>query len=149
MNTRSKSTLFLIEQLIVVAVFAICAVACISILTSSFFFAHDSSDTSRALIEAQSSAEIFKATNGDFQAVADMMGGTLSFDDSNEVSVNVFFDRHWQVVSYEQTGGFVLRLEKDETFAETSAVSPVMAQLSVSRALGYSLISFPVAARGA
>ena len=144
MNTRSKSTLFLIEQLIVVAVFAICAVACISILTSSFFFAHDASDTSRALIEAQSSAEIFRATGGDFQVVADIMGGTFSDQDANEVAVNVFFDRHWDVITYQQPGGFVLRLELDDNF---SSVSPVMAQLSVSRAIGDSLVSFPVAAR--
>ena len=146
-STRSKSTLFLIEQLIVIAVFAICAVACISILTSAFFFATDSGDTSRALIEAQSSAEVFKATGGDFWAVADMMGGTVNIGDSSEILVSVFYDRHWQVVSYEQTGGFVLHIAGEALAPGESALSPVLGEVSVSRVVGDSLISFPVAAR--
>jgi len=147
-STRSKSTLFLIEQLIVVAVFAICAVACISILTSAFFFAHDSSDTSRALIEAQNSAEIFKATGGDFEAVADLMGGAVNVDGYNRPVLRVFYDRHWQTVAYEQIGGFVLNIEGETPLAPGDFQRrAVMGELSVSRVAGDSLIAFPVAAR--
>ncbi|MCL2248955.1 MAG: hypothetical protein FWC13_06765 [Oscillospiraceae bacterium] len=152
MTTRSKSTLFLIEQLIVVAVFAICAVACISILTSAFFFAMDSSDTSRALIQAESSAEVFKATGGDLQRIAELTGGTVSFDDSNRPILTVFYDRQWQVVSYEQTGGFVLHIVSKPGGLAAGSESGIpqslsLGELSVSRAAGDSLVSFPLAAR--
>ena len=148
MSTRNKSTLFLIEQLIVVAVFAICAVACISILTSSYFFAYDSAGTSRALIEAQNAAEIFKATGGDFQTVADLMGGVVHNDSSSgHVLLSVFYDRNWQVVSYEHARGFVLHIEEVLTLADTASSSLALGELSVLRVSGDSLISFPLAAR--
>ena len=137
----------MIEQLIVIAVFAICAVTCISILASSFFMAHDSSDTSRALIEAQSSAEFFKATGGDFGAVADMAGGSVSVDESQRVLVSVFYDRQWQVVSFAQADGFVLHITSEVAFSEVSAFGLVMGELSVSRVVGDSLVSFPLVAR--
>jgi len=143
MNTRSKSTLFLIEQLIVIAVFAICAVACISILTSAFFFAMDSGDTSRALIQAESSAEIFKATGGNLQSVAELMGGDIGYDDSNRPKLTVFFDRQWQVVSQEQSGGFVLNIVGEPELSQSLSLG----ELSVSRTAGDSLVSFPLAAR--
>jgi len=45
MVRRSRSTLFLMEQLIVIAVFAICAAACVKILTTSYFMAKQTRDT--------------------------------------------------------------------------------------------------------
>jgi hypothetical protein len=152
MTTRSKSTLFLIEQLIVIAVFAICAVACISILTSAFFFAMDSGDTSRALIQAESSAEIFKATGGNLQSIANLVGGVVSFDDSNRLVLTVFFDRQWQVVSYEQAGGFILHIVSETggfaAGSETELAQTLsLGELSVSRTAGDSLVAFSLAAR--
>ena len=63
MKWRSRSTLFLMEQLIAIAVFAICAAVCVKIL----FVAHqktvDAVDTRYALIIAENAAEIFKASD--------------------------------------------------------------------------------------
>jgi len=95
MNTRSKSTLFLIEQLIVIAVFAICAAACISILASAYFTAEDSRDISSALLVAESGAEAFKATNGDLSSVARVLGGTVSTAAGTD-TLTVYYDEHWQ-----------------------------------------------------
>jgi len=78
-----------------------------------------------------------------------MAGGTVTVDESMKVSVSVFYDRHWQVVSVEQAGGFVLQLEGEDGISMNSPKSEVvMGKLSVSRVKGDSLVSFPVAARG-
>ena len=74
MNTRSKSTLFLIEQLIVIAVFAISAAACITILTSAYFTSVESRDIKNAILVAENVAETFKATNGSPESIAGLLG---------------------------------------------------------------------------
>ncbi|MCL2391499.1 MAG: hypothetical protein FWC66_02675 [Oscillospiraceae bacterium] len=144
MRTRSKSTLFLIEQLIVIAVFAICAAACISILANAFFLARDSRDVSNALLVAERVAESFKAFAGDFEKTAEMSGGTRAvLEDGSEV-VLVFINEQWQV-SDEADAHFFLKLSGDYDFALSNLLS---SELSVVRmATGESLVAFPVAVR--
>jgi type II secretory pathway pseudopilin PulG len=100
-HKRSRSTLFLIEQLIVIAVFAICAAACARILTSAYFSAKDARDLSNAILAAESSAEIFKASYGDFGKVAELMGGVSGVVDGSAVAV-VYFDDSWHVCAVDE-----------------------------------------------
>jgi len=112
MTNRSKSTLFLIEQLIVIAVFAICAVACISILTAAYFNANDSKALSHAVLKAESAAEVFKVTGDDFSAMADILGGTTTVTGLGTAGVSVvavYYDNTWKVSS-ETNAYYVLNL---------------------------------------
>jgi type II secretory pathway pseudopilin PulG len=77
MRERSKSTLFLIEQIIVIAVFAVCAAVCVKILTVSFLMTENAVDTRNALAVAESAAESFKAFNGDVERVFEIMSGDV------------------------------------------------------------------------
>jgi len=151
MTHRSKSTLFLIEQLIVIAVFAICAVACISILTAAYFNANDSKATSHAILKAESAAEVFKATGGNEHAIMDILGGTHGEKFNYSVrqfypAVTVYYDSFWQVSS-EENASFVLFI----TFvpSNTGFDRFIMSELSVERITGEELVAFPLAARGA
>jgi len=102
MNQRSKSTLFLIEQLIVVAVFAICAAACISIMVAAYFNANESRSISNALVRAESAAEVFKATSGDVDSIADILGSDVSWVmsiDSEHTTITVHYDSQWQTIN--------------------------------------------------
>jgi len=144
MNNRSRSTLFLIEQLIVIAVFAICAVACISILTAAFSYAGDTKATAHALIAAESGAEVFKATGGDINAVADIMGGVTGAGGSGTAAIVVFYDSSWQVSS-ETDASFVLSLIVDAP-GNSNDIVLVTAELTVCRMTGEQLIVFPLAA---
>ena len=108
---RSWSTLFLIEQLIVIAVFAMCAAACARILTAAHFNATDSRDIGNAILQAENGAESFKAVSGDFETFAVIMGGT--FDRAGGI-VTVFFDNRWQVSS-EADADYVLLLKNSST----------------------------------
>jgi len=148
MTNRSKSTLFLIEQLIVIAVFAICAVACISILTASYFYANDGSAVSNAIIKAESGAEVFKVTGRDFSAAADILGGSTTSEGlgADGVSVlSVFYDKSWQICS-ENNANYVLHLII-ESVQGAADFEIITGRVTVRRISGEELISLKVAAR--
>ena len=146
MTHRSKSTLFLIEQLIVIAVFAICAVACISILTSAYFTANDSKATSNAILVAESGAEVFKATGGDANAVALILRGSPGIVGTSGIFVTVFYDSSWQVCG-ETGASYVMHIMAD-TMTRSQDFSLIQGELSVSKITGEELVAFPIAARG-
>jgi len=149
MTNRSKSTLFLIEQLIVIAVFAICAVACISILTAAYFNANDSKATSHAILKAESAAEVFKATGGNERAVMEILGGTRGEKYDYSVrqffpAVTVYYDSAWQV-SNEENASFVLLIA---VYPSTTGLDTfVLSDLTVEKITGEELVAFPLAAR--
>ena len=146
MNNRSRSTLFLIEQLIVIAVFAICAVACVSILATAYFYAGDSNAAGHALIAAESGAEIFKATGGDFGAVADMLGGVADGSGSSG-SVVVYYDKSWQACGIADARYFLnfVGIAPDDS----PGSNLITGELIVAKITGEELLAFPVAARAA
>lgn len=126
-QTRRKSTLFLVEQLIVIAVFALCAVACISILTASFFMARDSKDTANALIIAQNCAETLKAP-----------GSSLSF------GFMVYYDKDWKAIRTSESAAFVLTISGDVSLHDGDSFF-YDGTVAVNKINGESLVSLPVA----
>jgi len=142
MTQRSKSTLFLIEQLIVIAVFAICAAACINILTAAFFISNNTSAEDHAILRAESAAEVFKATGGDEGAVMSILGGTSGVR-GGYPGVTVFYDTGWQNSS-EENASYVLHIGYRPTGISNSLV---VAELTVDRITGEELVAFPLAAR--
>ncbi|MCL1807192.1 MAG: type II secretion system GspH family protein [Oscillospiraceae bacterium] len=77
-NGRSKSGLFLIELLVVITVFALCAAFCVRIFTSAYLAGIKSRDVSRALNIAKSAAEAYKVT-GDAARSASLAAGEDQF----------------------------------------------------------------------
>jgi len=146
MTQRSKSTLFLIEQLIVIAVFAICAAACVSIMTTAFFFTNDSASKSNAIIRAESAAELFKATGGDFTTMSETLGGLATQDENTGAVITVFYDSLWNIDNGLRVS-YVLRLAIDPPSQSGSDYSIVTGEVSISRYSGEELISFQLAAR--
>ncbi|MDR0273537.1 MAG: hypothetical protein LBI27_09500 [Clostridiales bacterium] len=80
---KSKSSLFLMEQIVVITVFAICAAVCVKILSLSFIMTDDAVVTRNALLAAENAAESFKAFSGDLERVV------LDEDDRFDLSVAV------------------------------------------------------------
>jgi type II secretory pathway pseudopilin PulG len=149
MTQRSKSTLFLIEQLIVTAVFAICAAACISILTVSYFYAIDSQSTGNAILKAESAAEIYKATGGNVLLTADLLGGVAEtggpghFGDYNAA---VYYDKSWNI-SNEPDAAFILRINSTGTSYASHGLILQSGGITVEKNTGEQLVAFTVAAR--
>jgi prepilin-type N-terminal cleavage/methylation domain-containing protein len=119
---RSKSGLFLIELLIVIAVFAVCAAICVSLFAEAHLTAALSRDTTHAVNLARNAAEEFKAT------------GRIE----REV---YYYDGEWNPVQDEDGAVFVLRMgfTADETLPTCF--------VTVARAAGESLISLTAAVK--
>jgi len=141
MNQRSRSTLFLIEQLIVVAVFAICSAACVRILASSYLTARESKDVTNAILVAESGAESFKAFVGDMGKTAETLGGAASETGGVGEAV-VYYDRQWKACGADGAS-YVFRLVGLEP--EARAPSLLQGVINVERITGESLVSFTVA----
>jgi len=152
MTHRSKSTLFLIEQLIVIAVFAICAVACISILTAAYFNANDSKATSHAILKAESAAEVFKATGGDVFLAADILGGVAELGGIGhfgDVYLTIYYDSSWQntIVS---NASYILTIDASASMHTTSSslnFAVMSGSVRIERITGEELVFFPVITR--
>jgi len=150
MTQRSKSTLFLIEQLIVVAVFALCAVACVSIMVAAYVNANESHTLSHALHKAESGAEVFKATSGNANAIANILGGVSSGDihDSIPSSIIVYYDHDWQTINHNtEDAQYILTIMFDKPQQTTGELRLVTGQLNINRATGEELITLPLTAR--
>jgi len=143
MNNRSRSTLFLIEQLIVIAVFALCAAACARILSAAYFSANDSRDLSNAIHTAESCAEAFKAVGGDQEKVTEILGGTLGVN--NDVNTVAYYDGDWLVCGKENANYRVVLSVADPTIRDTQLLAGVV---SVQKLGGEEIFAITVAAWG-
>ena len=144
MTVRSRFTLFLMEQLVVILVFAICAAACVRILTESYFMATDSRNTGNAIQAAESAAECYKAVKGDVAKVAEIMGGASSGTSGAGVAF-IYYDEDWTVCS-ELRASYRMRLTSG-----SETVGPVRlypGELSVEKLDGEVLLALTVTARG-
>jgi type II secretory pathway pseudopilin PulG len=149
MTQRSKSTLFLIEQLIVIAVFAICAAACISILTASFFYATDAQAAGNAILKAETAAELYKATGGDIIMIAEFLGGVVKSGgdgQSGAIHAAVYYNQAWQI-SNEASAIFVLRINSTGTSYSAHGIMLESGGITVEKITGERFVDFPLAAR--
>ena len=141
MNRRSRSTLFLMEQLIVIAVFAVCAAACVKILTASHFMATDTRDTSFAIRVAENCAECYKAVSGDAGKDAQILGGSTTGADNTLV---VYYDKSWKTCG-EKDAAYKLTMANAAPQDAGKAATLTSCDLSVAKLTGEVLITFPVA----
>ena len=68
---RSKTPLFLMEQLIMILVFSIAAILCLQGFTTADRLSQEQTDVSQAVVLAQNMAELLKAHKGDYQTAAE------------------------------------------------------------------------------
>ncbi|MDD3347746.1 hypothetical protein [Oscillibacter sp.] len=72
---RSKAPLALMEQLVMVLVFALAAALCMQVFALSDRISRQNETMDRALLEAQNAAEILKNDHGDYEKAAREWGG--------------------------------------------------------------------------
>ena len=134
-QSKSRSTLFLIEQLVAVAVFAVCAAVCVSIFIHAYLMANEARDIGNGLKVAKNASEAFKA----FADVHETAGFIRGYDDGTYV---VYFDRDWRV-SHRSDAAYVLRLSPDY---DQSSQGISVGNLSVERISGEVVVAFAIAA---
>ena len=87
----TRSGLFAIELLIAVGVFSLCAAICVGLFVRSEVMSQDSAGLNRAVAEARSAAECFKAVGGDLEKTAELTGGQIIGDTTLFIS----YDHSW------------------------------------------------------
>ena len=142
MNGRSRSALFLMEQLIVIAVFSICAAVCANIFIGSYITARESRDMKHALALAKNTAESFKAFGSLERAAEVLAGSAYSMDGS--AGALIYFDEEWRVCGED---GAAYELRAALRGGDDNAALPLLCDLSVSHIAGEEILGFAVAAR--
>ncbi len=105
----TRSGLFAIELLIAVGVFSLCAAICVGLFVRAEIMSRDSADLNRAVSEARSAADCFKAAGGDLRKTAELTGGDIV----QEAALFVEFDENWQKLPAGEQGTFELTIAPD------------------------------------
>lgn len=110
---RSKAPLALMEQAVMILVFALAAALCVQAFVFSNRTSQLIADRDRAAVMAQNAAELTKrfgqdsGTDGAFASVAEELGG--SYDEGRVV---VYYDGEWDTVSDGDGAAFTLTVDR-------------------------------------
>ena len=92
----TRSGLFMIELLIAVGVFTLCAAVCVGLFVRSEVMSRESADLTRMTTAARNIVECWKAAGGDFEKAAELCGGG-----GGTSAVTVLYDEDWHVLPYQ------------------------------------------------
>lgn len=105
---RSKAPLALIEQAVMLAVFALACVLCLRAFVWADLRSEGSAARDEGLLVVQNAAELIKSCRGDFFAAAERYGGRWDGE-----TWTVRYDEHWTAT--EENAVFVLRAWPEES----------------------------------
>ena len=92
----TRSGLFMIELLIAVGVFTLCAAVCVGLFVRSEVMSRESADLTRMTAEARNVVECWKASGGDFERAAELCGGS-----GGTSALTVQYDADWNQIPYQ------------------------------------------------
>lgn len=101
----TRSGLFTIELLMAVGVFSLCAAICMGLFVRAEVMSRNSSDLNRAVTEARSVVECFKAAGGDIERTALLTGGSVMAG-----TLYLEYDENWNRLGPWLMGTFKLTL---------------------------------------
>ena len=133
---RSKAPLVLMEQLVMVLVFALAAALCVQVFVLSDQTSRSYEARDRAVVAAQNAAEQLKGCGGDYAAAAERCGG-----DWNGSMWGISYDKAWQMCEDQSQAAYHVLV----TPVESSRDLLGQAQVAVYTAEGDVLFSIPVA----
>ena len=97
---KSKAPLVLMEQMVMLLVFALAAALCLQAFVKSDRLSARDEARDQAVVLAQSAAETIRACNGNFEEAAKQLGAEI-WDDT---SVTLNYDSNWNLISDHGTG---------------------------------------------
>ncbi len=110
----SKSTLFLMELMIAILMFSLCAAVCLSLFGASRTMTDDSDNLNHAVALSKSAASCYKAANGDLTVTAQLMyGAEAGIVNETTDKMIFYYDGHWNPAKHFVEDGFYLQIEND------------------------------------
>lgn len=137
MERRVRPTgtgLFMIELVMAVGIFALCAAVCVGLFVRAETLSRGSADRDQAVAAARSASEAFRARGGDLEAAAQVLEGARIADGSLVVG----YDESWRAT----VSGAVYTL----TLAPVAAEGYALAEVTVTGGDGETLAGWEVAA---
>ena len=104
---RNKAPLAIIEQVLMLLVFALATVLCLKAFVWADTRSLESAQRDKAIVQAQSAAETLKSC-GDYALSAELFGGT--WDENNWI---VQYDSDWNQTTSD--GAFILKVSPQES----------------------------------
>ena len=132
---NNKTGLVLIEQLVMLLVFALCAAVILSVFTAAYGINRQAEDLDTAVHLAQMGAEALKASVGNLESTARMLGGTVQ---GNLLTVS--FDAQLTAVP---RGTYLLFIE--ETYGTPSTIGQADIRVTLQGTPDIPLFSLVVA----
>lgn len=97
---RSKAPLAMMEQIVMLAVFALAAALCLQAFVKSDQMSKDSQARDRAMTVCQSAAEAVRHSGGDLEKAAELLGVSYEYAfDSYDQSLALGYDKDWNFFS--------------------------------------------------
>lgn len=130
---RNKAPLTMMEQVIMLLVFALAAALCLQAFAAADSQSKALSARDRAAMEAQTAAELLKHTGGDYAQAAELLGG-----DTKNGSLVLSFNESWNPADAPEIVYQLTALPADHS-------QPLLAQTTITvTAKGEPLFSLPV-----
>ena len=105
---ETNASVFLIELMISILFFALCAAIVMRAFAGAQLMAQESAVLSRSVLEAESAAECYMAARGDLAQTAALYGGRLFGEDT----LYVTFDASWTQTA--QDASYILLVQRDQ-----------------------------------
>ena len=105
---KQKAPLNLMEQLVMVLVFALAAAVCLQVFVLSERISLRCEERDRAVLAAQSAAEVLKGSGGNYEQAARTLGGT-----ANGQRWRLYYDESLQQTAEDTAAGLCLNVESD------------------------------------
>lgn len=134
---RKRATLVLMEQAVMVLVFALAAALCIRVFVLSDSISRADAARNAAVPRAESAAEIYKTCAGSGSAAVKRYGGT-----ADGGVWTIYWDENWKQVNPGSGAVYRLRIQPENGSGRLGRAGVTMSAL---RKGGKILISFPLA----
>lgn len=106
-STRRSGALMLVELLLALMFFAVCAAICLRLFVTARQMGEQSVAMDNAVIQAQNAAEAWKSSGGDITKTLALLGG--EYDPMRSVAFEVIaFDEHWEITDSEDYAYYML-----------------------------------------
>ena len=114
-----KSSLFLMELIIVLFFFALCSAVCVNIFAKAKLLNEQSYELNKSIIAAQNAAQCFKAANSDIYKLADLLNGT-----TEDNAVKIGYDKNWQNTEITNAVYIInINIEKNKSNLDTADIT--------------------------
>ena len=130
---RSKTPLFLMEQVVMALVFALAAALCLRAFVYADALSARNTARDQAVLQAESAAEVLKHCRGDLEQAAGLLGGT-----KDDTGILLEFSEDWKTAAV--SPAFLLKVRLEESGQPYLG----QAQVEVTDAGGELLIRLPV-----